>query len=355
MRSFKKIWLVLGGLALLLGFAALVLYIDRNIRSVEEPRLPAFRTLTGHKGTVKRLAFSPDGRSLVSCSPDSVRVWEVETGSTFWSYSPDHGYFSVAAFSPDGQVLAGAGSDGTIKEWNVSTWKLQREFQAPEGVISLAYSPDGKLLASGESAMKASIRFWDTATGKVCADFQPHDWFLHMVAFSPDGKLFVSAGGDGKLIVWSLPSMKQKVFQRHSASGSAGIVCIAFTKDGTTFATGGVDGRIILWVAETMTEKAVLVADKGGAESLSLAFSPDGKILVCGSSDHQNKWAGRIKLWDMETNKEIGSFAAHDRSINCVAFSPDGKLLATGSQDDTVKFWKIADLMNAAAPSGKKE
>ncbi len=194
-------------------------------------------------------------------------------------------------------------------------------------LYTLAFSPDGKTLASGGGV--GTIRLWDAATGKHLRQIEGHTWWVMAVAFSPDGKTLVSGGADGTpLRLWDAGIGKEM----RQFSGVPGIVrSVAFSPDGRTVVSAGGDNTLRLWEMATGQEVRRLKGHEG--ETYSVAFSPDGKKLVSGGLDKT------LRLWETDSGKEIRRFTGHQYGVTAVAFSPDGNTLASTSYDKTV-LWQ---------------
>jgi WD40 repeat protein len=193
-------------------------------------------------------------------------------------------------------------------------------------VFSLAYAPDGKLLASG--SQDGTVRLWDTAAGKERFTLRAHDGEVLAVAFSPDGQLLVSGGKEGLAKVWDVKTGQERFsLPRHQGA----VTSVAFSPDGKRLASAG-DGRTAkVW--ELATRQSVHSLEGHGSFVQAVAFSPDGKVLATGSADFA------LRLWDAATGQLLGTYRRHHGGIRSVSFSPDGKYLATASHDNTVKLW----------------
>jgi WD40 repeat protein/energy-coupling factor transporter ATP-binding protein EcfA2 len=237
---------------------------------------------------------------------------------------------SSVAFSPNGQVLASGSEDKTIRLWEVSTGKLLHSLQShSDAVYSVAFSPDGQVLASGSE--DKTIRLWDVSTGKLLDSLQGHSSYVSLVAFSPDGKMLASSSGDKTIKLWDVTTGKQlNSLQGHSDA----VYSVAFSPNGKMLASGSEDKTVKLWDVTTGKQLDSL---QGHSDAVhSVAFSPDGQVLASGSRDKT------IRLWDVSTGKLLHSLQGHSDYVSLVAFSRDGKMLASGSKDKTIRLWEVS-------------
>ncbi|MCX4633089.1 trypsin-like peptidase domain-containing protein [Streptomyces sp. NBC_01443] len=234
------------------------------------------------------------------------------------------------AFSPDGKTLATASADKTVRLWNVTTGKTRRTLTGHiNAVNSVAFSPDGKTLATASTDKTA--RLWNLSTGKTRKTLTGHTNSLLAVAFSPDGKTLATASDDQTARLWDVSTGKT----RKTLTGHTNWVeAVAFSPDGKTLATASDDQTVRLWNVKTGKTRKTLTGHTHWV--FGVAFSPDGKTLATASDDKT------VRLWNVTTGKTRRTLTGHINAVNSVAFSPDGKTLATASSDNLEKLWDVA-------------
>lgn len=256
-------------------------------------------------------------------------------------------YFYAVVFSPNGKILASASNGGLPgPQGQIHLWKV---VQGGEGtllhrdwtpVYSVAFSPDGRTLASGGGKAKkpGEVQLWEVATGKKTS-LSGHEGPVYAVAFSPDGQTLATASDDGTIRLWTVPREKTKVVLKgHTDS----VTSLAFSPDGRLLASGSRDKTIKLWDVTTGREKATF---KGEREIRSLAFFPNGKAIASASA------GTTVWLWDTTTGQWTDSVGDGLATLECVAVSPDGQTLATGS-DSGVVLWDLAQPRGKEGPLG---
>jgi len=301
------------------------------------PDVTLVSTLAGHTDGVESVAFSPDGRSLASCSGDNtIKLWEVATGRELRTLVGHTWPISSVAFSPDGRTLASGTYDGTIKLWEVASGHEVRTLTGKAGYVkSVAFSPDGRTLASASCAEDKNIRLWEVATGRELRTLPGPTKQIFSVAFSPDvrtvawGTLDMGTLDNPTITLWEVDTGREL----RTLAGLANFVKhVAFSPDGRTLASGGYDTTIKLWDVTTGHELRTLAGHTNWVTSV--AFSPGGRTLASGAFD------GTIMLWDVATGRELRTLTGHAEGVYSVAFSPDGRTLASGSSDKTIKLWR---------------
>jgi RNA polymerase sigma factor (sigma-70 family) len=381
----------------------------------------------GGVGAGKDLAFSPDGKILASGgSNNTVRLWELASGKERAGLGGHSAAVASIVLASDGKTLISRGADNTLRRWEAASGKQLSQFNLPEGTTTVAISADGQTVAAG--AIDTTIRLLEAATGKELHKLQGHQNGTAALAFSADGKLLASRGnGDNTIRLYDVAKgndLRQIAIApddvnkagvivvngaiyggggaglafspdgRYVASPGAGqtirlwdvvtgkearqialpkqrgVGSFTFSPDGRILATENFDGTISLWEVASGREcgmlgkppagqpgrpgvnvqAQIMIAGMpawgmGGAGAATLAFSPDGRFLVARGNDQS------VRLWDVAAAQEVKQFKGHQGGVATVAYAPDGKTVASGSQDTTVLVWDVRELHARPRPA----
>lgn len=402
-------------------------------------------------GSVKELVFSPDGKMLACASwyrKVVYHMWEVETGREMFHFNGEQdSLYNGLALSPDAFSVASAAKDG-VYLWDASKGQLKHTL-VPGQSWSLGFSTDSKTLVGGSTTLYS----WDVKTGDELTEYKGHSRNVEDIAFSPDGKTFASGDTGGNIILWNygqpnnekddsdkkltLPNVlrsitsdkKQKkeneLMDRKLTGHTLPISGLDFTTDGKRLASGSRDGMAKIWEVKTGNEILTIQGHTGSIKTLEI--SDDGKTLISGSSDgviriwdlennteqliHTKQpwhafaatvsnnekfvatgcwgevriwdlekqkfyepmkedgnfvttlvfspddkkiasghWKGKVRLWDVENKRLSTELDGHSEDINDVAFSPDGKYFASASEDGTAYLWNLDTMMKTTLP-----
>lgn len=295
----------------------------------EEPGIHPRAVLQGNAGPVWGVAFAPDGDTVAMALDDgTVKLWDPAANKVKATLNAHDGPAWAVAYSPDGKRLATASDDGTAKLWDAVTRKEHRTLSHATGARSVAFSPDGRKLATG--TRNGTVTIWDAEDGQQLLTIKAHRGVVMSLAFAPDGDSLASASGDKTVKVWDVATGQEQVpVQGHDG----GIYAVRVAPDGQTLATGGWDKTVRLWDAATGQGVAKLSGHE--QDVWAVAFHPGGKLLASASEDRT------VKLWDVSQGKEVATLRGHTGTVYSVAFSRDGKTLASGSRDGTVRLWEV--------------
>ena len=292
-----------------------------------------------HGRVVRSLAWSPHGKILATGADDgTVRLWDIVASKEIRNFPSIQGtHIGAVAFSPDGRVLATGGRDGKISLWD---WEHNSLMATLVGhpVAALVFSPDGKTLASASGwGGDRAIWLWDVDTGQVRKKLPVSTRYVFSLAYSPDGKLLASGNWDKTVSLWDAVTLEK---MPDVAGHNAWISSVAFSPDGKVLATASADQTVKLWEVGTWRPAATL---KGHLyEIWGLAFSPDGRRLVTGSKD------GGVKLWSTAPDPGKTTRLSLPPDLAQIEFSPGGHAFVTMARDGVIKVWDTAALREQA-------
>lgn len=294
----------------------------------------------GQESGVLLSAFSPDEQAIVTSTGENLKLWKRDGSLITTLANSKTDKLTSIAFSPDGKIVATANSGGTVQLWKFDGTLIKTIKGHTGSVVSIAFSPDGQMIATGSS--DRTVKLWNL-DGTLLKTLTGHDYGVRAVAFSPDGQEIASAN-DNTIKLWTRDGRLLKTFTgpRNSGKGfnltpDKGLYTeffsesgISFSPDGQLIVTAGLDGTMRLWRRD-----GTMILLAGHNEIISdFSFSPDGKTIATASRDKT------LKLWKLDGTL-LQTFTGHSGGVNSVGFSPDGKLLISASGDKTIKLWRL--------------
>lgn len=299
---------------------------------ISNDQIPVAKTITGHSSFVNYAIISPDGQTLASASADkTIKIWNLATGKEIRTLQGHSSFINYLVISPDGQILASASADKTIKLWNLITGQIIRTITGHDNYVNyLAMSPDGQTLVSA-SADK-TIKIWDLTTGQEIRTLKGHPTYIDYFVISPDWQNIATGSANKNITVWNIPTGKKI----HTLTGHTNAVnSLVMMPDGQTLVSASGDKTIKIWnlatgqVINTLTSHSSFVN--------YVLISPDGQTLASASADNT------IKIWNVVTGKETRTLKGHSNFVNYLVISSDGQTLFSASADKTIKVWNLAN------------
>jgi WD40 repeat protein len=329
--------------------------------------------LKGHGDAVYAVAYSPDGKYLITGSLDhTLKLWDVAAGKELKTYGGTAGHQKMVlcvAFSPDGQMIASGGADNTLKVWDVPVATPVRSFKAADATTAVTLSADGTKLAYGgkdgcvkilnaadfkelfkmdghqgpvtgvsfsangqilaSASADRTVRFWNAANGQLIAAVGAHAGAVNGVVVNPNNAAAYSVGDDGMLRHWQLPVTPTKMLPGHTAA----IHALALSADGNILVSGGDDKTVRQFATAGAKEIRALTGPQ--AAVTSVALNANNAFIAAGGADRH------VYLWNTADGKLAGQVLAHDGGVTGVAFHPQAPQLATAGADGLVKFWAV--------------
>lgn len=306
--------------------------------------------LEGHNSSVSNASFSPDGKMIVTGHERGIKLWNRD-GALLKTFNVDSSSITTVynvSFSPDGKMVAAgvatsrlnmadpfssANDIHAVQIWSIDGKLLKTIKGHSNYVVSVRFSPDGKIIASASA--DNTVKLW-SLDGRLLRTLQ-HNNHVKDVSFSPDGQTIATAGTDKTVKLWSLDGKEIKTLPKHSSW----IGSVNFSPDGQTIASMSCDGLVKLWSIDGREIKSIKA--HSSSFGCSVTFSPDGKTIASTGD-------ALVKLWNRDGTL-LDTLEGHNAAIDDVSFSPDGKTIASASTDGTVKLWNLEGIKPQPLPN----
>jgi WD40 repeat protein len=302
-------------------------------------------SLIGHADWIRSIAFSSDGKTLLSGSNDkTARLWDVQTGQLLHLLTGHRERIKCVGMSPDGELLLSSSVDSVVKTWSRSQLSARKTgdchytIKASSKPMTLGYAlpvspnPDRPYFATG--AEHGRVALWHLETGEAIRSIQAHTSAVTALTFSPDGRFLVSGSNNSTIKLWDLESAaEQPVFVINHAHLSQ-VLSIAISSQTQTIVSSGADRTIKLWNLRNGEKESPHILKGHAGQVYCIGMSPDGSTIASASADFT------VKLWDIQSGKLLQTLIGHLGEVRSVVFSPDGSLIASGGDDLEIKLWR---------------
>jgi WD40 repeat protein/tRNA A-37 threonylcarbamoyl transferase component Bud32 len=277
----------------------------------------------GHSDHINAVAWSPDGKTLLTGSSDqTLKLWTPD-GKLVKSINAHRDAILAVGWSPDGKSFFSTSEDRLVRVWAADGTPLFNLNGSSDAIYHAIWSPDGKTLATTWNG--DSVRLW-AADGKPLTGLASHNSTITCIAWSPDGKTLATASLDQRIKLWSLDGKEVATLSDHFGA----VRSIAWSKSGI-LASAADDGTVRLW----SSDGKLLHTMTGHKDPVKwVAWSPDGRILASGGADK------KVLLWSSD-GKLLTTFEGHTDTVRSISWMPDGRSIASGADDATVRIWRV--------------
>ncbi|MBF0606566.1 MAG: protein kinase [Candidatus Magnetobacterium sp. LHC-1] len=288
-------------------------------------------TLKEHDGAVNAVSIDDRGRYLLSAGSDgTVKLWDIEQGYCIRTFKSHTGSVLCVVLSADGELALSGSADSTIRLWETSREREKRSFRGHVGPVrGICMSRDGRLALS--SGSDGTLRIWDINTGRELKKFEGHDGAVNSVSLCLDGRFAISGGADNRINRWEIAGFMKSLntFQGHYGN----VLSVYLSHDGKVAVSGSEDKTVKVW--DVSTGQCVKTLEGHIAPVTCVHMTLDGAYILSGSLDNT------IRLWNTKSGVCVRVFQGHLHAIQSVFMSRDGRMAASASEDGSIKLWVL--------------
>ncbi len=329
-RRLERRWVMAAWAAALVGVISLLvtgLVIFRPAAGDDFPSV----VLPGNPGTVWSVDFAPQGQMLAAAIEDgSVRIWDIDRQTLRKSFNAHRGIVWMVAYHPTRPLLMTSGDDKSVRLWDADSFELVKEWTTLNSVRSAAFSPDGDRIVAG--GRDGTIHVYDIDSGEEVATTN-HPGSILGIDYSADGKLIASAGSDKVVRIFDA----QTLAERNRLVGHDGpIYSVKFALQGSLVASVGWNKNVRVWNTETGEQMMNLVGSEGDIWGVDF----------CGASSHMvtGEQGGAARVWDLASGKPVTTLRGHSSAVHNVSLDPNAHRIATSSRDGTIRVWDMSSV-----------
>ena len=284
--------------------------------------------ILNHQDDVKTAEFSEDATQIITaCSDGICRIWNSSSGEKLKELKSNIKGMTCASLSSDGSRAIASFRNGIALIWNVATGEIVDSLKGHSASVSYAcFSPDGQFVLT--SSDDKTVRLWNARTGEFIETIVEHKDNVNCAVFSTDGKKIITSSDDGSSIVFEIDSHSSETIYSNDIS----VEYAEFSHDDKKIA---IVTKGVVYIIDENSGRTDMVIDGHGDKITSASFSRDGKTIATSSHDKT------IKLWNIQTGKEIHTYKGHSNKVTDVVFSPDGKFLLSTSSDNEARLWNV--------------